>query len=138
MSFESMCPFRNKTAMRVIYLVIARSKSALKMHEIVKRARLPEQKVKTLVAAMTNVFHNSQLRKIGVAVARDKKGYLLRRCKADLNAVRPERGSGKAKKGGNKKNTSKPIAPFAASKQPPAQITVVEGQDWTALAQGQK
>jgi hypothetical protein len=86
------CPFRDGSNSRAIYLALAKSSKPLSMVEISKRAKVSFQKTETLVRAYMNPFHNATMRRIGIAIVHDKKGFKLAICKPQPKAKRPERG----------------------------------------------
>lgn len=92
------CPFREKTASRRLYLVIARSKGPMSKSEIAKDAHLSVAKTATLLAAYVNPMHKAPLDRVGVRLVRAKDGgYALETCKPKPKAKRPARGATKKK-----------------------------------------
>jgi len=92
------CPFREKTASRRLYLVIARSKRPMRKSEIAKDAHLSVAKTATLLAAYVNPMHRAPMDRVGVRLVRTKDGgYALETCKPKPKAKRPARGATKKK-----------------------------------------
>ena len=116
--YMELCPFREGSASRKIYEVLARASKPLTMDEIASRSKVPHEKTVTLVSAYQNKFHNAPMRRAGVAIVRTDDGFGLDTCKADPDAIRPERGEGgkKAKKKAPKKAQSKPTPKPKAKK----------------------
>ena len=88
-----LCPFREKTASRRLYLTLARSDSPQSKGEIAKAAHLTVAKTATLLAAYVNPMHRAPLDRIGVRLVRTKDGnFTLEKCRPKPNAKRPARG----------------------------------------------
>ncbi len=93
-----LCPFREKTASRRLYLAIARSDSPLSKTAIAKAAHLTVAKTATLCAAYVNRMHRAPLDRVGVRLVRNKDGnYILQQSKPKPNAKRPARGESNKK-----------------------------------------
>jgi hypothetical protein len=121
-----LCPFREQTASRKLYLSLARSDSPLSKSEIARTAHLTVARTALLLAAYTNKAHRAPMDRVGVRLIRTKDGgYMLEVCKPKPNAKRPPRGVPKklpvkkAKKrasGSSTKDAASPIEPRAESK----------------------
>jgi len=131
-TFLDKCPFRDGTASKKIFVALATSKKPLALEQIAAKAKVSQDKARTLVAAYMNPFHNAPLRRVGVAVSHGKDGYSLSGCKADAKAKRPERGKKATKRRARmvkEKKTSKPrkaVARKAAEVKPTAPAIAVE------------
>lgn len=107
-----VCPFREKTSSRRLYLVLARTDMPMTKGAIAKAAHLTVAKTATLLAAYLNPMHKAPLDRIGVRLVRTREGnFMLESCKPKPNAKRPARGEGKhVVKGTNTKLPFKPKA----------------------------
>ena len=107
-----VCPFREKTSSRRLYLVLARTDMPMTKGAIAKAAHLTVAKTATLLAAYLNPMHKAPLDRIGVRLVRTREGnFMLESCKPKPNAKRPARGEGKhVAKGVNTKLPFKPKA----------------------------
>jgi len=93
MNHELICPFREQTASRRLFMAIARSERPLTKSEIARAAHLTAAKTATLLAAYLNPMHKAPLDRIGVRLVRTKEGsYTLESCRPKPNAKRPARG----------------------------------------------
>lgn len=112
-----LCPFREKTASRKLYLTMAKSDSPLSKSEIAKSAHLTVARTALLLAAYVNPMHRAPLDRVGVRLVRTKDGnYMLEGCRKNPSARRPVRGEPKklpVKKA--KKRASSPSTKNAAS-----------------------
>ena len=107
-----LCPFREKTASRRLYLTLARSATPLSKSEIAKSAHLTVARTALLLAAYFNPLHRAPLERVGVRLIRTKDGgFTLQACKPKPMAKRPARGE--AKKKPVKKTKSEAALPSA-------------------------
>ena len=93
MNLESLCPFRDKTASKRLYLSLARSGAPMTKAQIARASHLTAAKTATLLAAYVNPMHRAPLDRVGVRLARaDDGSYMLESCKPKPKAQRPPRG----------------------------------------------
>ena len=113
------CLFREKTASRRLYLVLARSKGPITKSEIAKDAHLTVAKTATLLAAYVNPMHKAPLDRVGVRLVRTKDGgFALESCKPRPKAKRPARGEPKKKPVKKAKARKKSAAPASEAPGP--------------------
>lgn len=94
--FASKCPFRKGTASEALYMALARTNRDMALAEIAAQAKLPEEKAKMFLIGYRNPVHNAPLRRIGIGIVRNDKGYRLALCEAEPEAKRSrERGEEK-------------------------------------------
>ena len=132
MSDERSNPYRADSAMHKLFSALQRANKPLEIGELSKRAGVALARTKTLVAAMRNPFHNSNLRRAGIAVALEKDGYSVKECRADPKAHRPAaKKAGKAKASVKKpaKKMAKPIA--KKEKKPTPKAEGAQNPGWT-------
>ncbi len=115
MNLEALCPFREKTPSRRVYLALARSSTAMMRAEIARAAHLTAAKTTTLLAAYVNPMHRAPLERVGVRLSRGKDGgYKLETCKPKPKAQRPPRWKAKTPvKKKEKKRVAKPSSSVA-------------------------
>ncbi len=91
-----LCPFREKTASRRLYLTLARSEKPLSKSQIAKAAHLTVARVALLIAAYFNPMHRAPMDRVDVRLVRTKDGnFALEKCRPKPNAKRPARGETK-------------------------------------------
>lgn len=123
-------PCRPGTAAFATVGVLIRSKGKrLEAKEITRRSRLALAQSNQVLNALTNPFHNSALRRAGIAVERNDGTFSLERCKPVPDAHRPEpkkkakRVKTKAKAKPQKKPARKAVKQPASSPTPAAPST---------------
>lgn len=122
-NFTKRNPFRPKSASSAIFEVLARAGKPLTAEEIRKKSKLPEAKVKTLLAAYVNPMHLAPLKRNGVALRKDEKGYSVVSVKSDPRARRPDRGQSKKRKPSKSKRGKKAKSEMrSAMRQPTASV----------------
>jgi len=91
-SFASKCPFRAGTASRSLFMALTRSgKAPMSQIALSRQTKVPAKKTATILAAMTNSYHNAGLRRVGVSVVRSTNGYVLKATKPHPKAKRKPR-----------------------------------------------
>ena len=131
MNLESLCPFREKTASRRLYLSLARSGESMTKAQIARASHLTAAKTATLLAAYVNPMHRAPMDRVGVRLARSQDGgYLLESCKPKPKAQRPPRGKKKelVKKRKGKKAVTKPTSKPADLVPPPEPVVTGEAE----------
>jgi len=77
-------------ARRIVAVLLTSRKRSLAATEIAFRAKINTQKVKQVVSALLNPFHNSSIAKAGLAVKRaDDGGFFVAACRPKPHARRP-------------------------------------------------
>lgn len=88
----TMCPFRNGTASKCLFMALARSGKVAKTHsDLSRQTKIPLKKTSTLLAAMSNPYHNAGLRRAGVTVERVSGKFVLKITTPHPNAKRKAR-----------------------------------------------
>ena len=78
-------------AHRIIGVLLSSRKRSLAATEIALRSKVNTQKVKQVVAALLNPFHNAAIAKAGLEVKRaEDGGYYVAACRLKPYARRPE------------------------------------------------
>ena len=122
-------PCREGSVAHAIVSVLLRAQGkAVAGGEIAKRTRLKEERVRQVLNALLNPFHNAAIAKAGLAIKRsDDGGFSIAKCKPNPKAHRPEpKKRAKAVQRKSKAKTAKrqrvavkpPAAPVAAPQNP--------------------
>lgn len=78
-------------ARRIVGVLLNSRKRSLAASEIALRSKINTQKVKQIVSALLNPFHNACIAKAGLAVKRaEGGGFFVTACRPKPNARRPE------------------------------------------------
>ena len=78
-------------ARRIVNVLLTSRKRSLAATEIALRSKVNTQKVKQVVSALLNPFHNAAIAKAGLAVKRADDGrFFLAACRPKPHARRPE------------------------------------------------
>ena len=83
----SKCPFREGTASRKIFLVLAEGLPAGE-DEIAKATKVPKDRIRRLLEMYSGNIHSCSLQRAGLSVCHDEKGWSLREIEAKPNAKR--------------------------------------------------
>ncbi len=77
-------------AHRIVNVLLSSRKRRLLASEIALRSKINTDKVRQVVSALLNPFHNARIAKAGLAIERAKDGgFFVRACRAKPNAHRP-------------------------------------------------
>src|SRR5471032_2641702 len=78
-------------ARRIVGVLLSSRKRSLAAKEIALRSKVSTQKVKQVVSALLNPFHNASIAKAGLAIKRaEDGGFFVAACRPKPNARRPE------------------------------------------------
>lgn len=82
-------PMRKGSMGHKVVAVLLRSHVPLTVRAVAKRAKISEINAAQVLAALRNPMHNSVLRRSGLMVARDGRGfYFIKKAKPEPNARR--------------------------------------------------